>query len=370
MVSAKAKILYLSNLFYPEPWNGIMESVRLLIAGLDRERFDPVIAVRPDDGTQTLTLAERAHAAIRPLSRSRSSQEIRELCRAESFDIVHIQTPVTASVPRLALGARLGRARQIIVTYHLVQTVRLPLRTRLINWWTHRLLVDRTIAVSEGVAQSLARVSGLERKRITVLYNGVAPEEDGVAPPTWKLPRLKDEVWVGYFGRLAVEKGVNHLITALALLKDQLPALRLVLVGDGYLLPELEAQVQAAGLSGRVLFLGYRIDARQLMRQVDLVVLPSLVEGLPYVLIEAMEASRPVVASRIPGTSEVVEDGVTGLLVPPEAPQDLSDALATLARDRDLRSKMAERAHQRFLAKFDARRMVDGMLRVYEAPER
>jgi glycosyltransferase involved in cell wall biosynthesis len=368
VAASKLKILFLSNLFYPEPWNGIMENMRLLIGGLDRDRFEPVIAVRPDDGTQTPTLAARSQAGARFLSNSRSAREIRDLCNAENFDVVHIHSPVTSTVARLALGARLGGARQIIVTYHLVQTVKLPLRSRLINRWAHRIFVDKTIAVSRGVAESLADVGGIERERINVLYNAVASDQDCVQP-SWTAPRREGEVWAGYFGRLSAEKGVKDLITALALLKDNCPMLRLLVVGDGYLREELETQVQRAGLSDRVVFLGYRADARQLMRQVDLVCLPSLIEGLPYVLVEAMEASRPVVATRIAGSSEVVEEGATGLLVPPGEPQTLSGALATLVQDRDLRRTMAEKAHQRFLAKFDASSMVECMIRTYEAAQ-
>lgn len=361
----RTRILYVSNLFYPEPWNGIMESMRLLIDGLDHQRYEPLVAVRPDDGAQTATLAERTGAKSHAFSSTRSVREVQRLCRAADADIVHIETPVTGGVPRLALGARLGGATSVIVTYQLVQTARLPLRSRIINRLAHRLLVRHTIAVSEGVAESLVTNAGLPRNSIEVIHNAAAPYEEGEAGPP--IPdRSGREVWIGYFGRLAQEKGVDRLLDALSLLRQRCPDARAILVGGGYLRDELEAQATALDLDAIACFAGHRTDAREIMRRVDIVVLPSLFEGLPLVLVEAMEAKRPVVATRIPGTSEVVADGVSGLLVPPGDPVALAEALARLIEDAELRDRMGENGFARFLEHFDAQRMIGRMNLIYD----
>lgn len=347
-----------------------MEYMRLIIDGLDTERYEPLVAVRPDDGDQTRVLVERTEARPCPLPMSRSVAGVRTLCRAEGIDIVHIQTPATGGVPRMALGARLGGAGATLVTYHLVQPSRLGQRGRLVNLVVQQFLVDRTIAVSGGVAASLASNCGLNRRHIAVIHNGVEPYNNR-AVPSVPLARSSDEVWIGYFGRLADEKGVRYLVDALALLASRYPHVHTVLVGDGYEREALETKVQQLGLSAHVTFAGYRADARALMREVDVVVLPSLTEGLPLVLAEAMEAGRPVVATLLPGvTTEVVEDGVTGLLVPPADPQSLSNALGILIGDPERRAALGTNGRERFLQHFQSRQMAASVYALYDAARR
>jgi glycosyltransferase involved in cell wall biosynthesis len=254
----------------------------------------------------------------------------------------------------------------MLVTYQLVQSHRLPLRSRLINRATHWLFVDVTMAVSGGVATSLAEHSGLDRSRVHVIYNATAPYDEGESFSVPAPARQDDEVRIGYFGRLAEEKGVCHLLEALAVVKQRYPRTRTTLVGDGYERQALEAQAERLGLREMLVFAGYRSDARAAMREMDVIVLPSLIEGLPYVLVEAMEAARPVVATRIPGSSEVVEDGVTGLLVPPADPAALATVLGTLIEDAPLRARLGASGRRRFLQHFDSRRMVERVEGMYD----
>jgi len=161
---------------------------------------------------------------------------------------------------------------------------------------------------------------------------------------------------VGAVGRLSPEKGHRYLIDACAALLTRLPKLHLVLVGDGPARAALESE--AARLPfGRCLFLGSRPDAARLLALMDVVCLPSLYEGLPLALLEAMAAGKPVVASAVGGVPGVVSDGEHGLLVPPADPRALAEAIARLAEHPALAAALGAQAQARVLANYDVDRM-------------
>ncbi len=341
-----------------------MEHLRVLIHGLD-PGFEPLLAVRPDDGEQTRTLAERTGVETCALGSRRGVGEVRRLCHDRRIDIVHIHTPVTSGVPKMMLAARSGGARAEIVTYHQVQLHRSGLRRRMVNRLAQRWFARHTIAVGHAVADSLASQAGLDRARVEVIYNGVEPYP-AAEPRTTVVVRDDGEVWAGYFGRLAAEKGLGTLLDALALLAGRSPVIRVVIVGDGYERAALIARANELALGDTVLFAGYRDDARTIMREVDFMVHPPLFEGLPYALIEAAEAGLPIVATNVPGgISEVVAHGVNGLLVPPGDPRALAEALATLAGDPALRARLGANGARRYRDQFTSGRMVDRVCALY-----
>jgi glycosyltransferase involved in cell wall biosynthesis len=141
----------------------------------------------------------------------------------------------------------------------------------------------------------------------------------------------------------------------------------LVLVGEGPLLGSLKAQVAASGLERRVFFAGFRSEVRDLMPEFDVFALPSLWEGFGLVLLEAMAAGRAIVASRVSAIPEVVEDGVTGFLVPPGDSDALAEALVTLRRDGVKRERLGIAGAERLRRQFTLERMVERTIEVYRA---
>lgn len=358
------RILFIPNLFYPDRWNGIMEHMRILIQGLDSHKYKAFVAIRPDDGDQTHRLVELTGATPCYLDANRSISGVRELCVREQIDIVHIQTPVTGVVPKLIIGARLGGVGKILVTYQLAQISSIPLKARFVNRLVHQFFVDHVVAVSDGVAESLIRNVGIIGSPIRTVYNAV----DTVATaPVSDLSLLRDgdRVWIGFFGRLAKEKGVIHLIEAFSRITRQRRNVGLLLVGDGYLRDELASQVRRLGLDDQIVFAGHRNDARALMREVDIIVLPSLIEGFSLVLVEAMEAARPVIATNIPGNREAIVDGVTGVIVPPADSTALADAMLTLVDNRSTRVSMGRCGRDRYAQLFDGAAMVAALEKMY-----
>jgi glycosyltransferase involved in cell wall biosynthesis len=363
-VAEVKRIFYVPVLFYPEPWNGIMEHLRLLVGGLDRVRFEPALGIRPDDGAQTATLAERAGVRTVPLGASRSLPEFREVCARERPAVIHIHTPSTASVAKLVVGARLARVPRVIVTYHQVQPDALGRRSQVVNR-AGQLLSSRTVAVSRGVAETLAANAGLARGRINVIHNGIQPLPASAAARE-ALPRRPGDVWAGYFGRLAAEKGLPALLDAAAAVRAGGTPLRLLIAGDGYEREALETRAKALALGDGVLFAGQRDDARALMRDVDFVVHPPRFEGFGLVLVEAMEAGRAVVATDVPGgIPELVRDGENGLLVPLDDVPALAAAMRRLATDAALRERLGAAGRARWEREFTADRMIARTVALY-----
>lgn len=217
-------------------------------------------------------------------------------------------------------------------------------RQRALQRVTHRWATHVT-AVSEAVANSVSAL-GVPRARITVIPNGVdAARFDSVVEPR---DPVRDPV-VGSVGCLAPRKDYGTLMEALALLMHRGRTFQAVLVGDGPDRAALEARREALGLRDRVTFLGERADVERLLLGFDVFVLSSREEGIPNALLEAMAAGRPAVATAVGGTPEVMEAGVTGWLVPPEAPAALADALdeaLTQPAEARRRGEAARRAVQ------------------------
>ena len=179
----------------------------------------------------------------------------------------------------------------------------------------------------------------------------------GIEPERYTTPPAHDGQHLLFVGRLAGVKGVPILLDAVAALRDRHPGLRLTLIGDGPERALLEAKARDLGLADTVSFVGYKSQAEvaQALAETDVFVLPSFAEGVPVVLMEAMAARVPVVTTRIAGVPELVEDGVSGLLVPPGDTGALCTALETVLADPDRRRAMGAAGHAKVTGDFHIR---------------
>jgi glycosyltransferase involved in cell wall biosynthesis len=173
-----------------------------------------------------------------------------------------------------------------------------------------------------------------------------------------------DTPLVGIVARLVPIKAHEVFLKAAAKVCARFPQSRFLLVGDGERLAELQLLVERLGLRDRVLFLGWRQDLDRVLADLDLVVLTSRNEGSPVCLIEAMAAARPVVATRVGGVADVVDDGITGCLVDADKPEDVANAIVELLGDENRRRAMGEAARQR-VPRFGIDRLVSDMDRLY-----
>src|SRR5207247_1768501 len=240
----------------------------------------------------------------------------------ERIDIVHTHMDVADFYG--ALAGRLGGARCVVATKHAPDEFR-PRRT----WKRYPFLLlerlsyqmdDAVIVVSEGLRFFFETVERLPRRKMIVIGHGV----DATARPATReearrsLGLPQQGPLIGAVGRLSPEKGQNVLLQALPSVLAAFPQAACVLAGEGPARAALEAEARRLGIGDRVVFLGLRRDVPMVLAALDLFVQPSIYEGFGLSLLEAMAAGLPVVASRVGGIPELIEDGRTGLLVPPQ----------------------------------------------------
>ncbi len=232
-------------------------------------------------------------------------------------------------------------------------------------------LVTQFIAVSDDLRGWLVGRVGIPGARVMTIHNGVdAARFSPEARPQARraLEVSPDTVVLGTVGRLDPVKDHVGLVDAFARVAAEHPAAILVLIGDGPCRAAVEARVAATGLAaGRVRLLGQRLDVAALLAGFDVFALPSLAEGMSNTILEAMAAGLPVVATRVGGSPEMVEDGVTGTLVPPGDPARLAEALGRYAGDAHLRSLHGKAGRERILAEFDLSAMAERHLALYRS---
>lgn len=226
------------------------------------------------------------------------------------------------------------------------------------NW------ADRVVAVSRAVKDELHETEIIADEKVVVIQNGIdlsrfSPPEDGErekARAEWNIG--PNTLVIGAVGRFHGPKGLKFLVEAFQSGLRRFPDRVLVLAGDGPDAEDLKAQVERLGLTEKVRFLGFQKDPRPLFPGFDIYVLPSLKEGSPNALLEAMGRRCACVASAVGGVPEALEHEKSGLLVPPGDPGALGDGLALLADDAELRSRYAAAARTRVEEYFDLKKMI------------
>jgi glycosyltransferase involved in cell wall biosynthesis len=215
-------------------------------------------------------------------------------------------------------------------------------------------LADLQIAISRGLAEYLAETEGFDRDAFEVVHYGIEPGPEPAPPP--EEPRLLA------VGRLIAIKGFDVLLRAFAEARRELPALTLEIAGEG----PLEGELRAAAPDG-VTFLGRVSPVGPLLERAAIVVVPSRGEGFGMVALEAAERGRPVVASSVGGLPEIVANGETGLVVPPDDAAALARAIVTLAADPARTRTLGAAARGRALADFAQERCTDRIEELYRA---
>ena len=237
-------------------------------------------------------------------------------------------------------------------------------------------LIHRYIAVSRDLGDWLVRRVGIPDTDVRQIYNGVdqvsfhprGPDRPALAP-TGFIPA--EGFILGTVGRLAEVKDQSTLVEAFAHLVAERPELRasvrLILIGDGPLFATLKNKIETHGVTELVWMTGDRKDVPELLRLLDIFVLPSLAEGISNTILEAMATRLPVIATRTGGNPELVEDGENGLLVPVGDVHALSKALEKLVCDRSLAALMGTKGFEKVSARFNWAHTVDEYLGVYDS---
>jgi glycosyltransferase involved in cell wall biosynthesis len=245
---------------------------------------------------------------------------------------------------------------------------------RPVHVWLDRLctrLSDRVIAVSQHTADHLVRVEKAPPSKVRTIHNGI--DFDRVRISSVEAPeriraelRITDRKVVLMAARMHPEKGYEHLLRAVPAVAAEVPDFTLLVAGAGPFETQYRALSAAPGCDNAVRFLGFRRDLPDLMAACDVLVLPSLAEAFGLVAAEAVYLGVPVVASRVGGIPEIVDDEVDGLLVPPGDDRALAGALVRVLTDRELRCRLAGAGREKIAARFGFEQMMREYEHVYD----
>ena len=327
----------LCGLKSPEPASRRLQDEGIPVRHLGRGRFDPRI------------LGDLVHLA-------------RE-CDAR---VLHVHGYAAADFGRLA-ARRVGAG---LVLHEHFADPSMPVY----QGWADRLLApltDRAIAVSGSTRDFLIQERFVPPDRIRLIWNGapleefapVSAERAQAARRSLGLPL--DAPVVGSIARLSLQKGHRYLVEAAARVLAVRPDARFLIAGDGDQMEALRARATTLGIAGEVVFAGHRTDVPDVLGALDVFAISSLYEGTPLALFEAMAGGKAIVSTAVDGCREVLEDGETGLLVPPADAESLAQGILRVLEDEGLRRRLASRAREAS-RRYDVRTCVDAMQQVYE----
>jgi glycosyltransferase involved in cell wall biosynthesis len=340
---------------------GAEQSLLNLLQGIDRRYWRPQLICHPELAQGRFLAALRAlDVPVSVVPRPSGPGSLAVLGRFAATlkrmapDLFH------ANLPSPLSGAH-GLAAACLAGVPCLATEQLSAPITLSRWaLQQRILayrVDRYIAVSHELALFLQRTLRFPADRIRVVHNGIL-----LAPYEHQVQHTAGNTFIVLtVARLDAQKGHRYLLEAAA----QLPGVSFVMAGAGPEEESLQRQAAEFGVADRVSFLGHRDDVPVLLAGCDLFVLPSLFEGLPLAILEAMAAGKPVISSAVGGAPEVIVEGETGLLVPPADAATLAAGIRSLAADPNRRRRMGAAGRARVREMFSAETMVRKTVAVY-----
>ena len=360
--------------------SGGVERRRLSLAkSLDARRFEQTLICTEADPQLRRSFEEAGCKLIEigPLKRGIDARQIMNAARLLGElkpDIVH--GAVFEGVIVASLAGRLARVPTVIAE----ETIA-PIGRRWTGHLYYRLLTalaDEVVAISGGVQDYLTGTILLPRSKVRLIYNGIAEptpasqdELDQVRHACGIQPGMPV---LGTVSRLAAARGhdpdshkrVSDAIRALSIVLASKPDTRLLIVGDGPARPRLEELARELKVEHRAIFAGFQPRTRAFFQTMDLLLVPSRSEGLPLAPIEAMFAAKPVIATNVAGSNEVVVDGETGFLVPLGSPEELARRSLELIGNEPLRKRLGCAGQQRARALFSEERYIQEVQAMYE----
>jgi len=339
-----------------------------LIAGSGARLDDEALAI-PD---LTVQLVPWLKHSISPLHDLLAVLRLRNYFRRAGIDLVHTHSSKAGILGRLA--ANLAGVPAVVHTVHgwSFNTTQTPLRRNLfisLERWVAPMTDSLVVVAAKHIQTGLNEEIGRE-SQYGVLRSGIDPAI--YRNPTRPRGELRGELGfnasdfvVGTIANMKPQKASLDFVETAAKAYAKNPTLRFLFAGDGEQMPQVRARVAQEGLEDVTRLLGWREDVPDLLNAMDAFLLTSRFEGLPRVVLQAMAAGRPVVATAVDGTPEVVEDDVTGLLAAAGDTEGLAEHLDRLSRDPELSKRLAREATQRLGQEFDIRKMVTDLDRLY-----
>jgi glycosyltransferase involved in cell wall biosynthesis len=275
--------------------------------------------------------------------------------------VIHAHNPAAAAAARLATWLARLPETPIVATYHGLSDGRLRRAAMIL-----RAAATVTVGCGENASAEIVR-AGVSADRVATVVNGIDPPSGDDACRIRSEFGVETAPLVVNVGRYAEQKNQQLLVRAFSSVVQTLPSAKLLVVGTGPAEPELRRLVHALGLGESVVITGRRDDAPAIIAAADVFVLPSLFEGLPLALLEAMSSGRAIVATRVRGVEGLVEPDVTGRLVPSGSADGLAEAVLHLLRDGSERDRLGRAAAEAVRSGFSVSAMTTAYESVYRA---
>lgn len=359
------------NLLYVIPSLEVGGAERVVInlaRTVDRNRFNPIVCCLNDKG---ILANELEKTGIRVIALNKKGKfdfsvisKLIRVIKENNIKIIHTHLWGANFWGRIA--AKLTKIPVIIATEHNVDIWKPQVYFMLDRWLARK--TDKIIVVSNKVKEFYAH-KGIPTWKLEVIYNGIQaihPQPVAYNPQIREEFGIKDnEIVLAIIGRLVPQKGHRYLFEAISSLNGQY-RLKVLVVGDGPLMANLKSQVAGLKLQERIIFTGLRKDVLKILEEVDILVMPSLREGLPITALEAMAAGVPIIATKVGGLPELIKDNKTGLLIEPANGVAIKDAIEKLINDKDLSDNLKNNARNTVQKEFNIMGMVNKTQRLYE----
>jgi glycosyltransferase involved in cell wall biosynthesis len=376
----KRRILYVIT---KANWGGAQKYVYDLATSLDPQTYDVAVAYG-----QSGILDEKLRAAgirtifipslqrdVNPLLDISSFIDLIKIFRQERPDIVHLNSSKIGGLG--ALAGRIVGVPNIIFTVHgWVFNEERPAISKAFIWlasWITVLFCHRVIVLGDGEKKQALEMPFVNADKVVKIRNGIGAIDfksqtearevltNKIVAGGGQIP-TGETLWYGTISELHVNKGLPFLIEALAKLDHPFIS---VVIGEGEERERLQEKINRLGLAGKVFLLGQIDNAATYLKAFDIFTLTSIKEGLPYVLLEAGLAERPVIASNVGSISDIVEDKKTGLLVPPQNIESIKNALVSLSANQSLRLEYGQNARKKIETGFSKDQMLKETVQLY-----
>ena len=292
--------------------------------------------------------------------------DIARVARQTQTDLLHLHGYKACTLGRV-VGALLGMP--VVLHEHAVFPT-MPPYQKLADWLLAPLN-DRVVVNCEAVAEFCVERRSMDPENIEIIFNGVPLDEfrevsdSAAAEAAEELGIGADTPVVGTVARLEEQKGITHFLNAVPAVKEECPDVKVLIVGDGTLRGALEEEARQLGIADNVIFAGERRDVPRLYKLMDVKVISSIYEGTTLTVFEAMAIGTPVVATTVDGVEEVIEDGATGMLVPPKDAASIAEVVTDLLTNPDRARLLSERAEQA-VKQYDVRTSMRRIENLYE----
>lgn len=377
----KPRLLYIVT--QPE-WGGAQRYIFDLATSLNDE-FDITVATGRIDNSKELVVKLESKGIkthtfqnlvrqIRPWSDFMAFLEITLFLNSNKFDIVHLNSSKAGVIGSLC--ANLNSVKKIFYTAHgWVFNEPLP-------FWKKKFykIAEKISAKSITSIITLSKIDteiGILEKiakpnKFIQIYHGIQsneplPHEIAISKinEDFSLNLKTNDRIIGTVANFYKTKGLKYLITAWSDIIKESPDAKLVIIGDGILKNKIQQQIKNNRLDNSILLLGKIVDAAKYLKILDIFILPSVKEGLPYVILEAMQAKLPIIATRVGGVPEIIENNVNGLLINPADSSEITDSIKRIINNPELRKNLSENAFRTLNEKFKLINMVNQTKNIY-----